>query len=80
MTTSPSPQPTLSKSRTMASNPLDGAASPSDLEARKARSKLFQPIKIGTMALSHRIVMAPLTRFRAGRHPPPPPPHPPLHP
>lgn len=28
-------------------------------------SKLFQPIRVGTMQLSHRVVMAPLTRFRA---------------
>ncbi|KAJ4180113.1 hypothetical protein NW755_011962 [Fusarium falciforme] len=28
-------------------------------------SKLFQPIRLGNMKLQHRIVMAPLTRFRA---------------
>lgn len=28
-------------------------------------AKLFQPIKIGRSALQHRVVMAPLTRFRA---------------
>lgn len=28
-------------------------------------SKLFQPIKVGNAALKHRVVMAPLTRFRA---------------
>ncbi|TFY76155.1 hypothetical protein EWM64_g7856 [Hericium alpestre] len=28
-------------------------------------SKLFQPIKVGDIELQHRIVMAPLTRFRA---------------
>lgn len=32
-------------------------------------SKLFQPIKFGDVTLQHRIVMAPLTRFRANeRH------------
>lgn len=29
------------------------------------KSKLFEPLKIGTMNLSNRVVMAPLTRFRA---------------
>ncbi|KAK0460503.1 uncharacterized protein EV420DRAFT_1306399 [Desarmillaria tabescens] len=28
-------------------------------------SKLFQPVKVGNLTLSHRIVMAPLTRYRA---------------
>src|SRR4051812_25726090 len=28
-------------------------------------SKLFQPLKVGNQTLKHRIVMAPLTRFRA---------------
>jgi NADPH2 dehydrogenase len=28
-------------------------------------SALFQPIKVGDMELSHRIVLCPLTRFRA---------------
>lgn len=28
-------------------------------------SKLFQPLRVGDMELQHRIVMAPLTRFRA---------------
>ncbi|KAK5657818.1 hypothetical protein OQA88_2891 [Cercophora sp. LCS_1] len=28
-------------------------------------SRLFQPLKIGTMSLQHRIAMAPLTRYRA---------------
>ncbi|KAH9945562.1 hypothetical protein B0H21DRAFT_823025 [Amylocystis lapponica] len=27
--------------------------------------KLFQPVEVGTMKLSHRVVLAPLTRFRA---------------
>ena len=30
-----------------------------------ANSKLFAPIKIGASDLEHRLVMAPLTRFRA---------------
>ncbi|KAF9466853.1 NADH:flavin oxidoreductase/NADH oxidase [Collybia nuda] len=30
-----------------------------------ASSKLFQPLQVGDMILQHRIVMAPLTRFRA---------------
>ncbi|KAF8066539.1 hypothetical protein FPV67DRAFT_1670034 [Lyophyllum atratum] len=30
-----------------------------------ATSQLFQPIKVGDMTLQHRVVMAPLTRFRA---------------
>lgn len=30
-----------------------------------AKSKLFEPLKIGDVTLKHRIVMAPLTRFRA---------------
>uniref|UniRef100_A0A0W0F3U6 NADH:flavin oxidoreductase/NADH oxidase N-terminal domain-containing protein n=1 Tax=Moniliophthora roreri TaxID=221103 RepID=A0A0W0F3U6_MONRR len=30
-----------------------------------AKSKLFQPIKVGDMQLKHRAVLAPLTRFRA---------------
>lgn len=33
--------------------------------ARPATSKLFEPLKIGRHTLSSRIVMAPLTRFRA---------------
>ncbi|KIW30695.1 uncharacterized protein PV07_02403 [Cladophialophora immunda] len=32
---------------------------------KMASSKLFQPLKIGSMALGHRIMMAPLTRYRA---------------
>ncbi len=28
-------------------------------------SKLFEPVNVGNMTLSHRIVMAPLTRYRA---------------
>jgi NADPH2 dehydrogenase len=28
-------------------------------------SKLFQPLKVGKVELQHRIIMAPLTRFRA---------------
>ncbi|KAJ7478762.1 hypothetical protein B0H11DRAFT_2281125 [Mycena galericulata] len=28
-------------------------------------TKLFQPIKVGTVALQHRVVLAPLTRYRA---------------
>ena len=27
-------------------------------------AKLFQPLKVGDITLSHRVVMAPLTRFR----------------
>lgn len=30
-------------------------------------SKLFQPFKVGNLTLSHRIVLAPLTRFRASK-------------
>ena len=30
-----------------------------------ASSKLFTPIKVGKLTLQHRVVMAPLTRFRA---------------
>ncbi|PSN73636.1 NADH:flavin oxidoreductase/NADH oxidase [Corynespora cassiicola Philippines] len=30
------------------------------------KSKLFEPIHIGSMELKHRVAMAPLTRFRAG--------------
>jgi NADPH2 dehydrogenase len=29
-----------------------------------AASKLFQPIQVGTVTLQHRVVMAPMTRFR----------------
>jgi NADPH2 dehydrogenase len=36
-----------------------GSAAPS------SSSKLFKPLKIGNMSLDHRLVMAPLTRFRA---------------
>ncbi|KDQ13239.1 hypothetical protein BOTBODRAFT_45406 [Botryobasidium botryosum FD-172 SS1] len=32
-----------------------------------ASPKLFQPLRVGTMNLQHRVVMAPLTRFRADR-------------
>lgn len=32
-----------------------------------ADSKLFAPIKVGNMQLQHRIVQAPLTRFRANK-------------
>lgn len=28
-------------------------------------TKLFEPLQLGTMSLKHRLVMAPLTRFRA---------------
>ncbi|KAL5532379.1 hypothetical protein ACEPAF_5949 [Sanghuangporus sanghuang] len=31
----------------------------------RSGAKLFQPIKVGNLQLSHRIVLAPLTRFRA---------------
>ena len=31
-------------------------------------SKLFQPIKVGEMSLNHRVVLAPLTRYRANIH------------
>lgn len=31
-------------------------------------NKLFQPIKVGDITLAHRIVLAPLTRFRANKH------------
>ena len=31
----------------------------------RAASKLFQPIRVGNLNLSHRVVLAPLTRFRA---------------
>jgi NADPH2 dehydrogenase len=27
--------------------------------------KLFQPVNVGTMSLAHRVVMAPMTRYRA---------------
>ncbi|CAG8417253.1 unnamed protein product [Penicillium salamii] len=30
-----------------------------------SESRLFEPLKIGTLQLNHRVVMAPLTRFRA---------------
>jgi NADPH2 dehydrogenase len=33
-----------------------------------ATSKLFQPTQLGDIQLKHRIVMAPLTRFRADKH------------
>ena len=33
--------------------------------ADKGGSKLFQPVRVGNMQLSHRVVMAPLTRLRA---------------
>jgi NADPH2 dehydrogenase len=36
-----------------------------DATSKMPSSKLFQPLKIGNMELKHRIVMAPLTRFRA---------------
>jgi NADPH2 dehydrogenase len=31
-------------------------------------SKLFQPIRFANLTLQHRVVMAPLTRFRANNH------------
>ena len=31
----------------------------------RAASKLFKPIRVGNLQLSHRVVLAPLTRFRA---------------
>lgn len=31
----------------------------------EATPKLFQPIRVGTLQLAHRVVLAPLTRFRA---------------
>ncbi len=34
---------------------------------RVSESRLFQPIRLGTSELSHRIVLAPLTRFRADK-------------
>ena len=30
-----------------------------------ATSKLFQPVQVGTVTLQHRVVVAPLARFRA---------------
>lgn len=30
--------------------------------------KLFQPIKVGDVTLKHRVVLAPLTRYRANSH------------
>ena len=30
-------------------------------------SALFQPLRVGTLDLQHRVVMAPLTRFRANK-------------
>jgi NADPH2 dehydrogenase len=32
-----------------------------------AATKLFTPIKIGSLTLAHRVVLAPLTRFRADK-------------
>jgi len=32
-----------------------------------AASKLFQPIRVGRMNLKHRIVLSPMTRFRANK-------------
>ncbi|KAI0158454.1 hypothetical protein BJ166DRAFT_527565 [Pestalotiopsis sp. NC0098] len=31
-------------------------------------SKLFEPLKIGNTTRQHRVVMAPLTRYRASQH------------
>ncbi|KAI0071354.1 putative NADPH2 dehydrogenase chain OYE2 [Panus rudis PR-1116 ss-1] len=33
-----------------------------------ALSKLFQPVKVGNLNLRHRVVMAPMTRFRANKN------------
>ena len=33
--------------------------------SESAPTKLFQPVRVGDLQLSHRIVLAPLTRFRA---------------
>jgi NADPH2 dehydrogenase len=38
------------------------------LNETTAASKLFKPLRIGNMNLRHRLVMAPLTRFRADDH------------
>jgi NADPH2 dehydrogenase len=38
------------------------------MAATVATSKLFQPLQVGTAKLSHRIAMAPLTRFRVGEN------------
>ena len=32
--------------------------------SRESPNKMFQPIRVGNLTLSHRVVLAPLTRFR----------------
>jgi len=32
-----------------------------------SQSKLFEPLQVGNMALQHRVVLAPMTRFRADK-------------
>lgn len=36
------------------------------MAAQDSTPKLFSPLKVGSMTLRHRVVMAPMTRFRAG--------------
>ncbi|MBC7513450.1 MAG: alkene reductase [Herminiimonas sp.] len=41
-------------------------SSPNDIDAKAAQSDLFAPMQLGPLTLANRIVMAPLTRSRAG--------------
>jgi NADPH2 dehydrogenase len=38
------------------------------MSTKASTSKLFEPIEIGNLQLKHRVVHAPLTRFRADDH------------
>ncbi len=53
----------------MSVDPIVSAIQPSSTSSTDgvANSRLFQPIRLGTSQLSHRIVFAPLTRFRADK-------------
>ncbi|KAF8868499.1 hypothetical protein BD779DRAFT_1481416 [Infundibulicybe gibba] len=42
-------------------------STPSTLHDQHVQPKLFQPIQLGRLALQHRVVLAPLTRFKSGR-------------
>src|SRR5580693_1329698 len=45
--------------------PVKNSNSPLHQHGEKSRSELFTSVQVGPMVLSHRVVMAPLTRMRS---------------
>jgi NADPH2 dehydrogenase len=58
-------------SSTSTSNPVSGSTSATSINANAkinaGSSKLFEPLQLGNVTLSHRVTLAPLTRFRANK-------------